>query len=81
MEKEKRKGYKDPEGQKRANERYLKNNPEAVSKGTIRSIRSNAKRYIREFATPEELEEFESFIKERKDILKKVPHEDLENYK
>ena len=35
MEKEKRKGYKDPEGQKRANERYLKNNPEAVKKGLL----------------------------------------------
>lgn len=63
---EKRKGYKDPEAQKRANERYLKNNPEAVSKGTLRSMRSNAKRYIREFATPEELEELEILIKNKK---------------
>ena len=69
MEKEKRKGYKDPEGQKRANERYLKNNPEAVSKGTIRSIRSNAKRYIREFANLEELNELEILIKNRKKAL------------
>lgn len=66
MEEKKRKGYKDPEGQKKANERYLKNNPEAVSKGTIRSMRSNAKRYIREFATPEELEELENLIKNKK---------------
>ena len=69
MEKEKRKGYKDPEGQKRANERYLKNNPEAVSKGTIRSIKSNAKRYIREFANLEELNELEILIKNRKKVL------------
>lgn len=69
MEEKKRKGYKDPEAQKRANERYLKNNPEAVSKGTIRSMKSNAKRYIREFATPEELEELEILIKNRKKDL------------
>jgi hypothetical protein len=66
---EKRKGYKTKEAQKRANERYLKNNPEAVSKGTIRSMRSNAKRYIREFATSEELEELEILIKNRKKEL------------
>lgn len=69
MEGKKRKGYKDPEAQKRANERYLKNNPEAVSKGTIRSIKSNAKRYIREFANLEELNELEILIKKRKKEL------------
>lgn len=62
---EKRKGYKTKEGQKKANERYLENNPEAVKKGTIRSMKSNAKRYIREFATPEELEELEVLIKNK----------------
>ena len=62
---EKRKGYKTKEGQKKANERYLENNPEAVKKGTIRSMKSNAKRYIREFATPEELEELEILIKNK----------------
>ena len=65
MEEKKRKGYKDPEGQKKANERYLENNPEAVKKGTIRSMKSNAKRYIREFATPQELEELEILIKNK----------------
>ena len=62
---DKRKGYKTKEGQKKANERYLENNPEAVKKGTIRSMKSNAKRYIREFATPEELEELEVLIKNK----------------
>ena len=62
---EKRKGYKTKEGQKKANERYLENNPEAVKKGTIRSMKSNAKRYIREFATLEELEELEILIKNK----------------
>ena len=65
MEEKKRKGYKDPEGQKKANERYLTNNPEAKEKKKINSMRSNAKRYIREFATPEELEELEILIKNK----------------
>ena len=63
---EKRKGYKDPEGQKKANERYLANNPGAVKKGTIRSMKSNAKRFIKEFATLQELEELEILIKNKK---------------
>ena len=63
---EKRKGYITKEAQKRANERYLENNPEAVKKGTIRSMKSNAKRFIKEFATPEELEELEILIKNKK---------------
>ncbi|WP_338967463.1 hypothetical protein KST88_02590 [Fusobacterium nucleatum] len=66
MEKEKRKGYKDPEGQKRANERYLENNPEAKEKKKINSMRSNAKRFIKEFATLQELEELEILIKNKK---------------
>ena len=65
MEEKKRKGYKDPEGQKKANERYLANNPEAKEKKKINSMRSNAKRYIKEFATPEELEELEILIKNK----------------
>ena len=69
MEKEKRKGYNDPEAQKRANERYLKNNPEAKEKKKINSMRSNAKRFIKEFATPQELEELEILIKNRKKVL------------
>lgn len=60
---EKRKGYKTKEGQKKANERYLENNPEAKEKKKINSMRSNAKRFIKEFATPQELEELEILIK------------------
>mgnify|MGYP000870539200 CR=1 FL=1 len=69
MEEKKRKGYKTKEGQKRANERYLENNPEAVKKGTARSIKSNAKRYIRECETIKELEQLEILIKNRKKEL------------
>ncbi|PHH96592.1 hypothetical protein KST83_10795 [Fusobacterium nucleatum] len=66
MEEKKRKGYKDPGAQKRANERYLENNPEAKEKKKINSMRSNAKRFIKEFATPQELEELEILIKNKK---------------
>lgn len=62
---EKRKGYKTKEGQKKANERYLENNPEAKEKKKINSMRSNAKRFIKEFATPQELEELENLIKNK----------------
>lgn len=67
---EKRKGYKTKEGQKRANERYLKNNPEAKEKKKINSMRSNTKRFINEFATIEELEELEKMIEKEKESLK-----------
>ena len=63
---EKRKGYKTKEGQKKANERYLENNPEAKEKKKINSMRSNAKRFIKEFATSQELEELENLIKNKK---------------
>ena len=63
---EKRKGYKTKEGQKKANERYLANNPEAKEKKKINSMRSNTKRFINEFATIEELEELEILIKNKK---------------
>lgn len=66
MEEKKRKGYKTKEGQKKANERYLENNPEAKEKKKINSMRSNAKRFIKEFATPQELEELENLIKNKK---------------
>ena len=66
MEEKKRKGYSTKEGQKEADKRYLEKHPEAKEKKKINSMRSNAKRYIREFATPEELEELEILIKNKK---------------
>lgn len=63
---EKRKGYKTKEGQKKANERYLEKNPEAKERKKINSMRSNTKRFINEFANPQELEELEILIKNRK---------------
>lgn len=66
MEEKKRKGYKTKEGQKKANERYLENNPEAKEKKKINSMRSNTKRFIRDYATLEELKELENLIKNKK---------------
>nr|DAG03350.1 MAG TPA: hypothetical protein [Siphoviridae sp. ct6rT12] len=63
---EKRKGYKTKEGQKKANERYLEKNPEAKERKKINSMRSNTKRFINEFANPQELEELEILIKNKK---------------
>ena len=71
MEEKKRKGYKTKEGQKKANERYLENNPEAKKKKKINSMRSNTKRFIKDYATLEELEELENLIKNKKmEVLK-----------
>nr|WP_241635629.1 hypothetical protein [Fusobacterium gastrosuis] len=69
METKKRKGYKTPEGQKKANELYLSKNPEAKKVKNINSMRSNAKRYIREFTTIKELEEFKTLIKNREEKM------------
>ena len=63
---EKRKGYKTKEGQKEADKRYLEKHPEAKEKKKISAMKSNAKRYIREFATLQELEELEILIKNKK---------------
>lgn len=62
---EKRKGYKDIEQQLEADKRYLKNNPEARKRKRISSLRSSCRRYIREFATKEELIEFKNLIEKK----------------
>ena len=65
----KRKGYKTQEQQNEANKRYR-----ATEKGkeiTRKSVaKSQAKKYINEFANLEELEELTNLIEERKNILK-----------
>lgn len=68
----KRKGYKTPEGQKKANETYLAKNPKAKKTKNINSMRSNAKRYIREFTTIKELEEFKVLIKNREEEMENL---------
>ncbi len=61
----KRRGYKTVEQQIEANKRYLKNNPLAKEKAKKRTAKSQAKKFIKEMATIEELEELKKMIEER----------------
>ena len=71
MEEKKRKGYKTMEQQKEADKRYLEKHPEAKEKKKISAMKSNAKRFIKEFAKIEDLEELENLIKNKKmEVLK-----------
>lgn len=69
-EAKKRKGYKTIEQQLAAEKRYLENNPDAKKKKRINTMRSETKKFIREFATLEELKELEEMIELRKEELK-----------
>ena len=72
-EKKKRKGYKTQEQQNEANKRYR-----ATEKGKEvqrKSVaKSQAKKYINEFANLEELQELTDLIEKRKNILKNSWH-------
>lgn len=71
MEEKKRKGYKTMEQQKEADKRYLEKHPEAKEKKKISAMKSNAKRFMKEFAKIEDLEELENLIKNKKmEVLK-----------
>lgn len=71
MEEKKRKGYKTMDQQKEADKRYLEKHPEAKEKKKISAMKSNAKRFIKEFAKIEDLEELENLIKNKKmEVLK-----------
>lgn len=67
----KRKGYKNIADQLEADKRYLANNPEAKERKKISAMKSNAKRFLREFATLEELQEVEVLVENRKKELEK----------
>lgn len=71
MKNEKRKGYKTIEQQIEANKRYLENNEKAKKNRKIIVARSQAKKFINDFASLKELEEFEKLIKARKENIKK----------
>ena len=70
-DKPKRKGYKTQEQQNEANKRYraTEKGKEVMKKSVAKS---QAKKYINEYATIEELEEIEQLIAERKKFLKNV---------
>ena len=60
------KKLKTPEAQRRASDKWDKENRKHK---TIMSYKSGGKRYILEYATLEDLEEFEALIAERKKSL------------
>lgn len=66
MEEKKRKGYKTLEQQYEATKRYLENNKEAKELRKKYVAKSQAKKFVKEFANLEELEELETLIQERK---------------
>ena len=66
MEEKKRRGYKTMDQQKEADKRYLEKHPEAKEKKKISAMKSNAKRFIKEFAKIEDLEELENLINIKK---------------
>lgn len=66
MEEKKRKGYKTQEQQTEATKRYLEKNPEAKAKANRSRLKSTCLRFIREFATLEEIEEIKEIIKNKK---------------
>ncbi|CAL7897689.1 hypothetical protein [Fusobacterium necrophorum] len=65
MSEKKRKGYSTIEQQMRANKDYLERNPEAKKRAKRSQLKSTCKRFIRDFATLEELEEIKVLIAER----------------
>lgn len=68
--KEKRQGYPTMKQQVEANKKYLANNPEARERKKISNLKSNGKKFIKEFAKMEDLEEFKTLIKDREALLK-----------
>ncbi len=71
-DKPKRKGYKTIEQQMAATKRYMENNPKAKELQKKSVAKSQARKYINEYATLEELEEIEQLIAERKKVLKNI---------
>ena len=61
----KRKGYKTLEQQYAATKRYLENNPEAKEKRKIAVAKSQAKKFINDYANKEDLQELTALILEK----------------
>lgn len=62
----KRRGYKTQAQQNEATKRYLNNNPEAKKNARHSNYKSTTKKFIKEMASLEELEELEILIKNKK---------------
>ncbi|CAL7899510.1 hypothetical protein MVQ23_02670 [Fusobacterium necrophorum] len=65
MGEKKRKGYRTQEQQYEAEKRWLEKDPKNKERKKINAMRSNTKRFIREFASEEELQELKILIAER----------------
>ena len=63
--KPKRKGYKTIEQQMAATKRYMENNPEAKEKRKIAVAKSQAKKFINDYANKEDLQELKTLILEK----------------
>lgn len=61
----KRKGYKTLQQQYAATKRYLENNPEAKEKRKIAVAKSQAKKFINDYANKEDLQELKTLILEK----------------
>lgn len=66
----KRKGYNDIKKQIEANERYLNSTPGAKEKANRSRLKSTCLRFIRDFATNEEIEEIKELINIKKGEIK-----------
>ena len=64
----KRKGYKTQKEQTEATKRYLDSNPIAKAKANRSRLKSTCYRFIRDFATFEEIEVLKEIIKNKKNI-------------
>lgn len=60
-----RKGYKTSAAQVAANKRAEEKNPDLRERNKISRLKSTCKRYIREFATVEDIEELRDLLGER----------------
>lgn len=65
-ETKKRKGYKNIEDQVAANKRYEERHPEIKEKNKISRLRSTCKRFIREYATEDDVRELEILLAKRR---------------
>lgn len=72
LEKNKRKAYATKEGQAEAIKRWIEKSPENRAHRNYLNRRSNARGFIRNMATAEDLEELKQLISEREKDLKNI---------
>ncbi|CAL7893312.1 hypothetical protein FUSNEC_GEN_287_01440 [Fusobacterium necrophorum subsp. funduliforme] len=65
-----RRGYKTSAAQVAANKRAEEKNPDLRERNKISRLRSTCKRYIKEFATVEDIELLRELLDQREEIVK-----------